>query len=98
VLYRLLTEDQLDTLEKTCLPVPDTNWKDDDKKTGQILSVYFAFAQNPVTDRIEFFQVDENKRNLYALNQKDWVDGPWSIYAMDLTKQAQKQSLAKLTA
>ncbi len=95
VLYQVLTESQLKIIKDATVLGPDTNWVDDDKQRHKLLEIFFAFTLNPVTNQIEFFEIDEDSSGLYSLSQADWIGGPWDMYGLNLGKSdaaAQKTS------
>ena len=89
VLYQALTNSQFKIIREATVLGPDTNWVDDDEQRQQLLDIFFAFTLNPVTNNIEFFEIDENSSGLYALSQDDWIGGPWNMYGLNLAKAAE---------
>jgi hypothetical protein len=85
VLYEILTDQQLSLLQTKTISALDTNWQDYDSESGQILRIFFGFTLNPVTNKMEVFQINENGKKLNAMNQAEWVDGPWNLYDCHLT-------------
>ena len=86
VLYRVLTSEQLASIQAHTVTAPDTNWEDDDSQDQNLLEIYFGFTLNIESNQIELVEIDENDKSIYSLSQTDWVQGQgaWNLYGFDL--------------
>ena len=86
LLDNILAPEVRNELGKNAVLIADTNWVDKTQK-----NIYFGLFYNPVTDKLELGNVNEDGTGLRGISQTDWVTGTnWDMFKTELTPEAEE--------
>lgn len=93
LLHHVLTPDAAQKLSTHVVRIADTNWLDRGAR-----HLYFACFFDPVTQSLQLGTIDEDGKELLALDQNEWVAYvPWEMYGVKLTPSITTHSMEVLS-